>query len=700
MESLPDRNARRNGKDEPVDTGSVDCLGTLTDSDLLMFSRLRIGDDLLRQAHVERVTDRDARDRFGLFGYGDRGGIAFHYDNPHTGRRWTTRLRRDNPEIEGGKAKNKYVSAFGDRRHLYFVPGCADLLNDPSVPIVLIEAEKSALALTAWAARTGTRILPVAMGGCWGWRGRIGKRENANGERVDEVGALADLACASGGRKTYILLDANVASNPKVQVAREALASQLRKQRADVRVLDLPAGDGINGPDDFLALRGDEAMRDVFEEAESGVAILNEVQAFVRRFVIMTDAQSVAVALWIVHTHCYEVAIWTPYLQVTSAEKRCAKSRLLEAVGYLVRQPWQTSSATAASLFREIERKRPTLLFDELDALFKGDKEMAQMVRAVLNAGAHRNGVVSRCVGKGTEIESKDFHVFCPKALAGIGNLPETVADRALPIRLRRKLPTETVERLREAIVSPQATPLYKRLTEWSAKQLQALRVSNPNLPEELNDRQQDGAECLLAIADAAGGSWPAKARAALVELYTGEAAEDRSVPTLLLSDVRDIFDDSDADQLPSDEIVRRLLEIQTSPWSEWNRGKPLNQHGLAKLLKPFGIHPQTIRLDDGRTPKGYKRDRFEDDWDRYLRPKDASEALSPPLEPPQPPQCSDDAGQTHFSTPPQDPSVAVQKSEESPLFTRIVAAVAVKKGGQGNMASLKRETYAEDFDL
>jgi len=80
----------------------------------------------------------------------------------------------------------------------------------------LVEAEKSTLALTAWAKRTGANLLAVAMGGCWGWKGRTGKVENSRGERVDEKGPIADLDCLNG-RKVFVLLDANVATNPKVQ---------------------------------------------------------------------------------------------------------------------------------------------------------------------------------------------------------------------------------------------------------------------------------------------------------------------------------------------------------------------------------------------------------------------------------------------------------------------------------------------------
>lgn len=243
---------------------TMDSLSTLTAADLQAFSRLGIHAELLVQAGIERVTDHDAREKYGIRGYGDCAGIVFPYFDPGNGRRRTARLRRDNPEIENGKPKNKYISAYGDRRHLYLVPGCADLLRDIAVPIVLVEAEKSALALTAWAERTGRKILPVAMGGCWGWRGRIGRLENPRGVHVDEVGPLRDLEICNS-RAVLVLLDSNASTNANVQQARTALVRQLRSQGVEVQVRHLPTREGVNGPDDYIGLQGDESMAEVLD---------------------------------------------------------------------------------------------------------------------------------------------------------------------------------------------------------------------------------------------------------------------------------------------------------------------------------------------------------------------------------------------------------------------------------------------------
>ena len=74
------------------------------------------------------------------------------------------------------------------------------------------------------------------------------------------MGPLPDLAWASNGRKVIILLDVNANSNPKVQQARRALRVQVIKQGAEVSIAELPATEGVNGPDDYIGTAGDDAM--------------------------------------------------------------------------------------------------------------------------------------------------------------------------------------------------------------------------------------------------------------------------------------------------------------------------------------------------------------------------------------------------------------------------------------------------------
>lgn len=270
-------------------------------------------------------------------------------------------------------------------------------------------------------------------------------------------------------------------------------------------------------------------------------------------------------------------------------------------------------------LFRKIAAVQPTLLLDEMDAILQGDKEMAQAIRGVLNAGNEADAVVSRCEGKGAAITAQDYSVFGAKALAGIGSLPETVRDRFIPIRMVRKPTSQKVAKLRKRLVQAEAHQLRERLANWVGGQITRLRDAFPVMPEELSDRQQDGAEILFAIAEAAGGDWPARTRKALLELFRSVDVADDSNRMRMLSDLRDIYNQFPlADTFSTADLLEKLRDIETSPWSDWSRGRGLTAKGLSDLLKPFGIFPGR-HMDKGVRNSGYRRADLEDAWSRYL---------------------------------------------------------------------------------
>jgi hypothetical protein len=585
----------------------------LTPSDLEMFRGLGIDRALLDKAGIERVTDAEARE-FGLTGIGDMSGIILPYRNGNETKYF--RVRRDHPGVgEDGKPVAKYMApASGPDlpRHLYFPPISTKLLGDKNVPVVLVESEKASLALTAWSERTGQPYMTIAMGGCYGWS--AGKDEKS-GEKI----LHPDLQICRD-RRVYILMDSNSATSENVRRARRELAASLKKITALVHILDLPPVAGVNGPDDYVGQQGDQALTDLFDDQKTGSAVLAEVEAFLRRFMVMSDAQYTAVALWIAHTWAIDACTFTPYLAVSSCEKRCAKSRLLEVLFYLVRRPWNTSGVSGPTLFRGIDAKdRPTLLLDEVDALLKGNPETVEAVRGLLNTGNKVGGTVSRCVGK--EFLVKDFNTFCPKAVAGIGGLPDTIKDRSLPIRLQRKLTSNKVERLRARLVKPEADALRSRLSNWVENQIARLKDARPPMPEGLDDRQMEGTEILLALADQCSGDWPGRSRAALLELFGAEDVGEDSARMRLLVDLRDLFGRLPlAEVLPTDQILEELKEIEGSPWSEWNRGKGLTRHALAKILKPFGVFPGQFMEKTARI-RGYRKTDLQDAWNRYLPP-------------------------------------------------------------------------------
>lgn len=362
---------------------------------------------------------------------------------------------------------------------------------------------------------------------------------------------------------------------------------------------------------------------------DDAAGLLDELAGFVRRYVVVTPAQADALALWIVHTWAIDAAGSTPYLSVTSAEKRSGKTRLLDVLRLLCRDPLPAANVSEAALFRSLGDRPRTLLLDEVDAIFGPKARDREDLRAMLNAGYRRGTPVLRCVGDGSRQRVESFEVFGAKALAGIGDLPDTLADRSLPIRLKRRGPGESVSSLRENRPPPEAASLRERTEAFAEEHDERLADVEPELPAELDDRAQDAVEPLLAIADLAGGDWPERARRAFVELRRGDdASADESLGVRLLGDVHAAFALDDADKLSTVELIERLAADDDSPWADWH-GAHVKPRTLSTILRPYGIRSRTVRLDDGTTPKGYHREQFLDTWARYLRSPSQEGGLS-----------------------------------------------------------------------
>jgi hypothetical protein len=355
---------------------------------------------------------------------------------------------------------------------------------------------------------------------------------------------------------------------------------------------------------------------------------LSQVEGFLRRYIVFPSrAHSPAIALWVAHSHALSAFDYTPYLHISSPEKRCGKSRVLDALALLVPQPWAAISPSDAVIYRKIEAKKPTLLLDEVDTIFKkgGKDENKEGLRALLNAGFNRSATVPRCTGKNHEIV--DFPVFCAKVIAGIGKLPDTVADRSVPIVLARKTRSEAVERFRRREAEERAQPIHGALSAWARRglTLDELRNARPEMPDRLGDRQADICEPLLAIADAAGESWPERGRTALVELLTDCEDDAESEGEKLLAAIRRTFASGGATRLSTEQLLNALVEEEDGPWVEWwerdlnsgNRQGPASK--LARILRPYGIRSRTHRLSNGATLKGYAVEDFTNVWERYL---------------------------------------------------------------------------------
>jgi Protein of unknown function (DUF3631) len=356
-------------------------------------------------------------------------------------------------------------------------------------------------------------------------------------------------------------------------------------------------------------------------EEQDGPTLLSDTVSYVRKWVTLSEAQAIVVALWAVHTHIRTsggglLFRMTPYLAVTSAELRSGKSQLLTVLSYLCAAPRHMIEPTAAVAFRLIEKERPTLLIDEGDATFAAARgeDGTESLRGLFNSGDRAGASVVRCVGR--DHEPRTFATFCPKAFAAIGKLPTTIADRSVPLRLRRRKPSERGFRF-ITMHADEGKTLQARIGRWAEDNMGDI-ISKPLSPLDSlqSDRLAEGVAPLLVIADTAGGGWGERLRAALVEVVEGVEPEV-SLGVRLLEDIRSALGDSD--RLSMEDLLSRLIGMAESPWGTLDRGRPMTVRRLSRMLADHDVRSRSVRLPDGSVPKGYLRTDFEDAFERYL---------------------------------------------------------------------------------
>ncbi len=330
-----------------------------------------------------------------------------------------------------------------------------------------------------------------------------------------------------------------------------------------------------------------------FEEVElwgepvDGAELLGKLVRTVERFCILPEHAAPLIASWIVHAWAHDVADISPVLAFTSPEKRCGKSTAMAVVHALTPRAEIAANLSSAVMFRLIAKHKPTLLIDEADTFLEAREEM----RGMINGGHNKQlAFVWRC--EGDDFEPKKFDVWAPKAVAMIGELPDTLEDRALVIQLKRKESGETVERMR-ATRADELLPLRRMLARWVADNEISLANADPEVPDQLNDRAQDNARCLCAIADVAGGDWPESIRSALIGMAAMRAGEERkSKGVMLLTDIGDILERWKGGRIKSADLVAELIAIEDGPWEVWRGGEPITTRMVASLLKPYDVRP------------------------------------------------------------------------------------------------------------
>lgn len=370
-----------------------------------------------------------------------------------------------------------------------------------------------------------------------------------------------------------------------------------------------------------------------------GADILQEIYDFIGEYVIYPNEYSrVAHTLWIAHTYFMDRWESTPRLHFKSPEWGSGKTRALEVSEHIVKRGFIALNMSSAYLIRKLGEdvtKRPTLLYDEIDTVFGPKAKDHEDIRGVINAGHRRSGKSGRCLTAGSVVKTVDFPAYGAVAMAGLGDLPDTISSRAVVVSMKRRAGRETVKPWRARTCEPLAQELAKKLAEWSDS-IKGQHLEHwPHMPPGVSDRDADVWESLICVADFAGEKWPVTSRVSAVSAVSDkrEMGEDDSQGVALLSDIYAIgrritkswpvaTDSSNSEKaISTANLLHELNQIKESPWRTIRRdGGAMDPRGLAVRLKPYGIKSTQIRWDDHKTLKGFWWKDFEDSINRYVK--------------------------------------------------------------------------------
>jgi hypothetical protein len=352
-------------------------------------------------------------------------------------------------------------------------------------------------------------------------------------------------------------------------------------------------------------------------EPVDGAEIRNEVEAQVRRYVSLPDGGPEIITLYVQFTWVSSASQIAPRVLLTSPIPGCGKTRLMDVMWPLCREPQSNINVTPAALFRAIDEKQCTLFLDEADnwANQRGP------VVSILNAGHTKDtAFVSRFIG-GRLVH---FNVYGPIVIAAIGRpFGEATLARCLTLRMQPRMPGEVLEKFRKDRTED-LKELARKLHRWGLDNMAALQVADPEIPAGLSDRGADNVRILLAIADLDRGGWPEKARRS-AQIICAESEESHD-GTAIIRDICAVFGDHEASKFRSADLVRGLVGRDPPHY------RNLTPNALARRLDPFEIRPKELRFGPNNTPRGYERTQFDDAMERYAISLD--DAPTPPARP------------------------------------------------------------------
>jgi hypothetical protein len=427
------------------------------------------------------------------------------------------------------------------------------------------------------------------------------------------------------GKNAIVISDAD---EPGRKHAHQVLLS-LEGKAGSLKLLELPGAKDLTQFTEHGGTR--EQLLDLISGASQwtpppvpdGASLLRKLEEFISGFVVLPPHALLPIILWVIATHVFDTFDAFPFLILCSPAPRCGKTRTLEVLELIVARPKRTANVSEAALFRLADSTHPTFLLDEQETL-SGKTERAEALRGLLNAGHRRGSKATRCAGANRD-EVREFDVYCPKVLAGIGEFPATIRDRGIMVVMQRRQASQSVARFIYRIASQVAANLKEQVESWASTNNDRIRAIYETAPSAqfLSDREEENWAPLFSILSIAHPSRLSELRidAEALSRRKAEADDEQTQALEILRHALEVWHASES-TIASTELIDRLRLKEDAPtFKPSDGGRPemeLSPRRLARMIRGFGVRPINLRCD-GHVRKGYRRAHLESALAPYL---------------------------------------------------------------------------------
>ena len=313
-----------------------------------------------------------------------------------------------------------------------------------------------------------------------------------------------------------------------------------------------------------------------------------------RHIVFENETHPLAITLWIAGTYLMDNWVLYPKLYINSPERECGKTSLLCMIEAFACKARMAASITPSAFYRIIQSEGPTLLIDEADRTLRGNEEL----NGIINAG-HTRRTAIKILSEPTpdgKWKSVEMSLWAPQVFAGIGTQADTLLSRSIKISMRRKMVSEKVAAA-PVDYFEQQEDVRKSIKSWANQEGKSVAALDVSIPSIASDRALDNWKPLFQIAASLKDDWPDRVLAAFNELeVNNKESNPLSEGTELLTDIQLLIESHKSTEIPAAELLSYLVMKQDSEWFQHNRGKPITQKWLSRMLQGYGVYTERRR--------------------------------------------------------------------------------------------------------